>query len=141
VTILTSLISLIRRILSLGIKSCADLFSAIIDLINNALRIGGPSINVPGVLLGLSDLLPGFSSDRAFMNATERMAAAGLNTGPVYGESNEMVTMVKNIIDGHTAELDTNSYVKVGNKMMTIPTPVGPIVIPPGILNSAGKIL
>ena len=141
VTILTSLISLIRRILALGIKSCTDLFNAIIDLINNALRIGGPSINVPGVLLGLSDLLPGFSSDRAFMNATERMAAAGLNTGPVYGESNEMVTMVKNIIDGHTAELDTNSYVKVGNKMMTIPTPVGPIVIPPGILNSAGKIL
>lgn len=141
VTILTSLISLIRRILAMGIKSCADLFSAVIDLINTALRVGGPSVNIPGVLLGLSDFLPGYSADRAFMNATERMSASGLNTGPVYGEPNEMVTMVKSIIDGNQQELDTNSFVKVGNKMITVPTPVGPIVIPPGIINSAGKIL
>ncbi len=141
VTILTSLISLIRRILAMGIKSCADLFSAVIDLINTALRVGGPSVNIPGVLLGLSDFLPGYSADRAFMNATERMSASGLNTGPVYGEPNEMVTMVKSIIDGNQEEIDTNSFVKVGNKMITVPTPVGPIVIPPGIINSAGKIL
>ena len=76
------------------------------------------------------------------MNATERMSASGLNTGPVYGEPNEMVTMVKSIIDGNQQELlDINSFVKVGNKMITVPTPVGPIVIPPGIINSAGKIL
>lgn len=141
VTILTSLINLLRRILAMGIKSCADLFGAVIDLINTALRVGGPSVNIPGVLLGLSDFLPGYSADRAFMNATERMSASGLNTGPVYGEPNEMVTMVKSIIDGNQQELDTNSFVKVGNKMITVPTPVGPIVIPPGIINSAGKIL
>ena len=47
----------------------------------------------------------------------------------------------KSIIDGNTEELDTNSFIKVTNKEIIVPTPVGPLVIPPGILNSVGKML
>ena len=60
--------------------------------------------------------------------------------GSIYGDSNDLVSVIKGIIDGHTEEMDTNGFVKVSNKKMTIPTPVGPIVIPPGLLNSSGKI-
>lgn len=138
-TILLALISIIRRILSRGIASCLELFQAIIDAVNGALNARGPVVNIPGFILGFSDLLPGYSSDRAFMNTSERLAASGLNVGAIYGDANEMLTLVKSIIDGQTEEMDKNGFVKGSNKMVTIPTPVGPIVIPPGIINVAGK--
>lgn len=139
-TILLALISIIKKIISRGIDNCLSLFQAIIDAITGALNARGPMVNIPGFILGFSDLLPGYSTDRAYMNAAERMAALGLNTGPIYGEANEMMSMVKSVIDGHSEEMDTNSFIKVGSKMVTVPTPVGPIVIPPGIINSSGKL-
>lgn len=139
VLILTSIISIIKKVLATGLDNCQDLFNTMLNVINGALSGLGPTINVPGVILGFSDLLPGYSTDRAFMNATERMSSLGLNTGPIYGEANEMLTMIKSVIEGQSHEEDANSFIKVSNKKITIPTPVGPIVIPPGILNSAGK--
>jgi hypothetical protein len=59
--------------------------------------------------------------------------------GTIYGDQNEYLTFAKSLIDGITEENDTNGFVKGSNKLTTIPTPVGPIVIPPGIINIAGK--
>lgn len=137
--IILALIALIRKILSQGIDNCLDLFQAIISAITGALNAKGPIINVPGVLLGLSNLLPGYSTDRAYMNASERMAGLGLNTGPIYGEANEMMSLVKSIIEGQSEEEDSNSFVDVVLQPGVIPGPTGGAVIPPFLLRAVGK--
>jgi len=140
VVIITALIALLTKILEEGIEDCFTIFNAILTTIQNALSLGSP-INIPGILLGLSDKLPGYSQDRAHLNIMERIENAGISLGPIFGEDNNLPSIIKSIVDGNTEELDTNSFIKVTNKEMTIPTPVGPIIIPPGILNSVGKML
>jgi hypothetical protein len=141
VTIIKSLIPLLNKIKEMNITNCANLFELISQFIDTALS-GKKSFNIPGILLGLSDTLSaGYSQDRALLNITERLQKAGVPMGPLYGDPNSLVDVIKGVIDGHTEEMDTNGFVKVSNKKMTIPTPVGPIVIPPGILNSSGKII
>jgi hypothetical protein len=137
--IILALIALIRKILSTGIDSCLELFQTIINAITGALNARGPIVNVPGILLGLSNLLPGYSTDRAYMNAAERMSNLGLNTGPIYGEANEMLSMVKSIIEGQSEEEDSNSFIDVVLKPGVIPGPTGGAVIPPFILRAVGK--
>jgi len=138
VTIVKSLISLLTRILEDGFPSCEDLFGAVLTTITGALSAPSP-FNVPGILLGLSDKLPGYSEDRATLNIMERMEASGMELGPIYGDSNKLVDLVVSVVKGHSEEVDTNSYVSVSNKEIIIPTPAGPLIIPPGLLNSAGK--
>lgn len=140
VRIITSIISLLRSLLAQGFDNCLAIFQAILAAVKGALNLPGGKINVPGFLLGFADLLPGYSADRAYMNAAERMAAAGLNVGTIYGEANEYLIMTKAIIEGMSEEMDNNSFIKASNKMVTIPSPVGPIIIPPGIINSSGKL-
>ena len=137
--IILALISLIKRILSQGIDNCLDLFQAVISAITGALNARGPIVNVPGVLLGLSNLLPGYSTDRAFMGASERMAALGLNTGPIYGEANELLSFGKSIIEGMSEEEDNNSFIDVVLQPGVIPGPTGGAVIPPFLLRAVGK--
>jgi hypothetical protein len=139
-TIISALIALLTKILEQGIDNCSDLFSVILSTIDGALSASG-GFNIPGVILSLSDKLPGYSQDRAFLNITERMEASGIPTGLINGEPNDFVQSIKNIIDGHTEEMDTHGFVKVANKEMIIPSPMGPIIIPPGLLNSSGKSL
>lgn len=138
VIIIKSLISLLTRILEEGLPSCEDLFGAVLNTITAALSVPSP-FNVPGILLGLSDKLPGYSEDRAMLNIMERMEASGIGLGPIYGDSNKLVDLVASVVKGNSEEIDTNSYVAVSNKEIIVPTPIGPIVIPPGLLNSAGK--
>ena len=139
VTIITALIALLKKILENGVDNCADLFSTILNTINGSLTATG-GFNVSGFLLGFSDNLPGFSVDRAFLNAIERMNANGISTGDINGAPNDLVSTVRNMFESIIEEVDTNSFVKVSNKEMTIPTPVGPLIIPPGLLNSSGKL-
>jgi hypothetical protein len=140
VVIITSLIALLTKIIEDGIDNCFAIFNTILSTIQNALSLGAP-INIPGILLGLSDKLPGYSQDRAFLNIVERLENAGIPTGPIFGEDNNLPSIIKSIIDGNAEETDTNSFIKVTNKEMIIPSPAGPIIIPPGILNSVGKQL
>ncbi len=140
VVIITALIALLTKILEEGIDNCFAIFNAILSSIQMALSLSSP-ISIPGILLGLSDKLPGYSQDRAYLNISERLERAGISLGPIFGEDNNLPTIIKSIIDGNTEEIDTNSFIKVTNKEMIIPTPVGPLVIPPGILNSVGKQL
>ena len=138
-TIITSLIAILKKILEENIDNCFSLFQTILTTLTTALSMKVP-MTVPSVLLLLSEGLPGYSQDRAFMNIMERLEASGIPTGPLYGESNDIGNLVKSVIDGHTEESDTNGFVKTTNSLPIITGNAGgPIIIPPGILNIVGK--
>ncbi len=96
-------------------------------------------LNVPSFLLFVSDLAPGYSQDRAFLNIVERLESAGVPTGPIYGEDNDVLTLVKSVIDGHTEEEDANSFVKIVLKGGVLPGPTGGATIPPAMLTGVGE--
>ena len=138
--IITSLILLLRKVLDSGLDNCYDLFRTILSTIETALSARTP-ISVPSILLLFSSALPGYSQDRAFMNIMNRLEAAGVPTGPLYGDSNDIGNLVKSIIDGHTEEEDTNSFVKIVLQGGVLPGPplAGGAIIPPGIISGVGK--
>jgi hypothetical protein len=136
--IINSLIFILNKILESGVNNCEDLFNLILNTIDNALATKSP-FNVPGILLSLSDLLPGYSQDRAFLNITERLQASGISLDPIFGEGNDLPLLVKSIIDGNTEEMDTNSFVKVVLKPSVLPGPTGGAVVPPGVISAVGK--
>jgi len=139
--IVTALIALLTKILESGLDNCADLFKLITQSIDFALKGGNVKIPIPGFLLGLSHNLPGYSTDRAYLNVVEKLEASGISTSPIFGESNNLNALVKSIIDGNSEETDANGFIQVSTQEVIIPTPFGlPIVIPPGIINSSGKI-
>jgi hypothetical protein len=139
--IISSLIKLLTKLLeNRKINSCNTLYSTILKTIELALS-GEPKLNIPNIMLGISDKLPGYSQDRAFMNIAEKLESAGISLSPIFGEENDLVGLVKSIIEGNSDEIDQNSFIKVTNKKITIPTPVGPLIIPPGLLNSTGKLM
>lgn len=139
VTIITALIALLTKILEERIDNCYDLFNSVLSAIETALSTKSP-FNVPGILLALSDTLPGYSQDRALLNITERLESAGISMGAIFGEGNDLPTLVKSILDGHTEEMDANSFVKISVKPGILPGPTGGAVIPPGLINGVGKI-
>jgi len=137
--IISALISFLLKVLETGLDNCYDLFNAIITAINTALAVNG-SNQVPNLLLLFADKQPGFSPERASMNISERMSAAGINMGPIYGESSNLQAMVKSIIDGHTEEKDMNGFTKSTNTLpIIVATPSGPGTILPGMMTLAGK--
>jgi hypothetical protein len=138
--IVTSLIALLTKIIESGIDNCEDLFAAISKAIEAALNADSP-ITIPNLLLAFSDSLPGYSQDRAFINAIERMEAAGIDTGPIFGEQNSLPSLVKSIIDGNTEEIDKNSFVKVVLKPGILPGPSGGAVITPATFSAVGKFI
>jgi hypothetical protein len=138
-TIITALIAILKKILESEIDNCFSLFQTILSTLTAALSAKTP-MKVPKVLLLLSEKLPGYSQDRAFMNIMERLEASGMPTGPLYGESNDIGKMVKSIIDGHIEEQDLNGFIKTTNSEEIITSNAGgPVVIPRGILNVVGK--
>jgi len=138
ITILKALIAFLLQVLQTEIDNCYALFSAVITAITTALS-ANVSLQVPGILLLLSKRLPGYSQDRAFMNIMERLDASGVKTGPIFGESNNIGTLVKSIIDGHTEEEDQNSFVKISLEGGALPGPNGGSIILPGIISGYGK--
>jgi hypothetical protein len=138
ILIITSLILILNKILESGIDNCEDLFNTILNTIDGALSSRSP-FNIPGLLLSLSDTLPGYSQDRAYLNITERLEASGISMEPIFGEGNDLPTLIKSIIDGNTEEMDTNSFVKIVLKPSVLPGPTGGAVVPPGIITGVGK--
>lgn len=138
--IITSLIALLKRILENGIDNCFELFQTILNTIQTALS-AGPPISVPSVLLATAGALPGYSQDRAYMNIMEKLEASGVPTGPLFGEDNDIGSLVKSIIDGHTEEEDKNSFVKIVLNPGVLPGPpvAGGAVIPPAVISGVGK--
>lgn len=139
VTIVTALIALLRRILETNLDNCQDLFNSILGTIESALS-QNLKINIPGLLLGFADKSPGFSEDGAILNINERLSSLGINLGDIGGDENKLPKVINGMVRGLMEEFDKNSFVKTSNKEIIIPSPVGPIVIPPGIINSSGKM-
>jgi hypothetical protein len=139
VAILTSILSLIKKFKVPSFTNCEDLFSNILNVIETSLAAKG-GLNVPGFLLGFSDRLPGFSKEGALLNIIQRLESYGISTGPIYNEDNNIPKIMKSLLDGFFEEMDKNSFISTSNKEVIITTPIGPIVIPPGIINSSGKL-
>lgn len=138
-SIVTALIALLLKIINSGnIQSCDQIFGLILQTIQSAINTN-VKIPIPGILLVLSDTLPGFSTDRAYMNINERLVAMGVNMNPIYGQDNKLNTVIKGIIDGLMEEIDTNSYIKIALKPTTIPAGPGGAVITP-LVTGVGKL-
>ena len=125
-------------LLTTNIDSCDAIFGAIITAIDTALN-SKVNVPIPGLLLVLSDSLPGYSADKAFMNISERLSASGIPMGPLYGRPNDMNNVIKSIIDGHTEVMDNDSFVKISLKPTVIPSGPGGAVITP-LVTGVGKI-
>jgi hypothetical protein len=136
--IITSLINILKRILTINIGSCTEIFNIILQTINAALN-RSIKLPVPGLLLVLSESLPGFSSDRAYIDAVERLESSGINMGPLYGTDNKFPSVVKGIIEAYSGEMDSNAFVKVGLKPTVVPAGPGGAVISP-LVEGVGKI-
>lgn len=139
-TIIKSLINFLKTLLESKIDNCYDIFTTIINTVNAALA-GGISTSIPALLLAFSNRSPGYSTDRAFMNISERLQKAGVEIGPIYGESNKLLSVIKSVVEGHTEEEDTNGFIAAGNQFFTFPVPglSGPVTIPPGVIRIFGK--
>ena len=128
--IIMGLISLLSKLLTTTIDSCEAIFGAILSTINGILN-KKVNIPIPGMLLVLSELLPGYSTDRALINVTEALEGAGVPTGPLYGRANTLPMIVKSILDGHTQEMDQNGYGIGAPQPVILPsTPAGTVITP-----------
>ena len=137
-TILTSLIALLIKLLKTKMDNCEAIYNTILATIDSSLN-AKVKIPIPAILLVLSDQLPGYSADRAYMNVVERLTASGVQMGPLYGRDNKLNSVVKSILDGHTEEMDTNSFIKIALKPAVIPAGPGGAVITP-MIGGVGKL-
>lgn len=139
--IISSLIAIIRKSLQSGeIASCTEIFNAVLQAITAALN-SRAKIPMPSMLMMLSEFLPGFSNDRAYMNVLRRLEEAGVNISPIYGTPNKLLPIIKSIVDGYTEEIDTNSYIQITLKPGIIPATGVAATIPPGIISGFGKLM
>lgn len=139
-TIITALISLLVKLLTTTIDSCGSIYKIILDTIEAALNVS-VNIPIPGILLLLADTLPGYSSEKAYMNVVNNLTAAGIETGPLYGRDNKLNDVIKSILEGHTQEMDANSYVKITLKEAVLPSSVVSTFVAPGIVMGVGKVI
>ena len=119
---LTELIISISKI----IKDFRECKSVIDDLLN-ALKLAsqGFNNNIPLPLLLSSQLLSGYSSERAFLNVIENFEALGLPTGTMPdGSPNLMLASIKAQLDGSDKENAANGKTQVAILPLSI-TPIG----------------
>ena len=131
--IITSLIPLLRELLDGSLDNCDGLYNTISKTIDLALSGFGGSPKIPLLLLSLSDLKGGYSSDLAYMDTMQRLETSGINTGTINGEANKMHDVVKSVLDGQWFTKKTKGYSEGTNKEITLPT-LPPIILPPGLI-------
>jgi hypothetical protein len=112
--LISTLISLLNKILSQNLDNCNSLYQVISDTIDAALSVSIAGLPTPPFLLLMAAQKPGYSTDRAFMNITEKLQQSGMDIGPIYGESNNVLDLVKSVVDGNDEELVKNGKVEVG---------------------------
>ena len=140
-TIILALIDLLAMAIPfIGVKSCEDFYNAILQVLNY-IRVG-VNQKINGLLLQLAKRLPGYSEDRAAINAAQYLEANGIPTGDLFGQENNVMKFVSSILKGHQKEMDENSFVQVSLDYAQIPVaPLGGVaVIPPGVLKAHGKL-
>lgn len=112
--LISTLISLLNKILTQNLDNCNSLYQVISDTIDAALSASFGGLPTPPFLLLMAAQKPGYSTDRAFMNITEKLQQSGVDIGTVYGESNKILDLVKSVVDGNDEELVKNGKVEVG---------------------------
>ena len=112
--LISTLISLLNKILAQNLDNCNSLYQVISDTIDAALSASFGGLPTPPFLLLMAAQKPGYSTDRAFMNITEKLQQSGVDIGTIYGESNNVLDLVKSIVDGNDEELVKNGKVEVG---------------------------
>ena len=133
------MIKILDKLKTTDIDNCANLFGIITSTITEALS-GKGGFNVSNLLLLFADKSAGYSQDRALLNVTERLEKAGIPTGPLFGDDNDLVGAFKSLIDGIQEERDSNAYGKGTNSLPIITGNVGgPITILPGQITLVTK--
>lgn len=107
----------------LDIKNCSDLYQQILKLLD-LLKIGAKQ-RINGFILQFAKARVGFDCDRATIAASEKLEANGIETGDLFGESNNVVSFVQSILCGNQEEMDENSFVQISLDPTTIPVAPG----------------
>jgi hypothetical protein len=138
--IVASLIAILKKILDQNLDNCQVLYKLITNAIQTALSAASFSLNIPGFLLSLADYRSGYSQTRAIMNITKMANNKGVNTSPIHGTTNKLNHVFSSIVKGHDDENSQNSKILSGNQAAIIPIPglSGPLILPPGIIKTAG---
>jgi hypothetical protein len=125
---LNIILTLTQLIISIAniIKDFRECKSVIDDLLN-ALKLAsqGFNNNIPLPLLLSSQLLSGYSTDRAFLNVIANFEELGLPTGAMPdGSPNLMLASIKAVLDGSDEENASNGKTQVAILPLSI-TPIG----------------
>lgn len=138
--IVAALIALLKKILDTNFNNCQALYKLVVQTIETALSAASFNLSIPGFLLSLASMRSGYSSTRAIMNITKMANKKGVNTQPLYGNTNKLNHVFSSIVKGHDEENSMNSKIMSGNQFAVIPIPglSGPLVLPPGIIKTAG---
>lgn len=139
INILTAIFEILKSSNINSLNNTKNLFDEISKTIEKSLSVKG-SLNVPGLLLANSDLLPGMSKQKILVDAVEFLESKNISTADIYGQKNNIVTIMESVIDSLIQNLDKVSYVKASNKTTILPSPSGPVVIPQGLLTVTGKL-
>lgn len=130
---LIELILLIARFID-DWRKCKSVLDEILAILKSISGMVGMSL--PPFLIAASEILPGASASRGFMNAIEELQKLGLPTGDMPdGSPNLMLQSIFSSMKGSQKEEDENGKVQIFIKPLTI-TPAG-ITIPAG--NIYGK--
>jgi hypothetical protein len=138
--IVAALIALLKKVLDSNMDNCQVLYKLVVQTIETALSAASFSLNIPGFLLSLASMRSGYSSTRAIMNVTKMANKKGVNTQPIYGNTNKLNHVFSSMVKGHDEENSMNSKIMSGNQFTVIPIPglSGPLILPPGIIKTAG---
>jgi hypothetical protein len=138
--IVAALIALLKKVLDSNMDNCQVLYKLVVQTIETALSAASFSLSIPGFLLSLASMRSGYSSTRAIMNVTKMANKKGVNTQPIYGNTNKLNHVFSSMVKGHDEENSMNSKIMSGNQFTVIPIPglSGPLILPPGIIKTAG---
>lgn len=124
VKILKSLLKLAALAIPfLDVKNCTDLYQQILKLLD-LLKVGAKQ-RINGFILQFAKARAGFDCERATIAASEKLEANGIETGDLFGESNNVVSFVQSILCGNQDEMDENSFVQISLDPASIPVAPG----------------
>jgi hypothetical protein len=134
-----SIINLIKRLLNSNLGDCNTLFTVINATIDTALF--GPNLQVPGIIDSYAKGKSGFSNLRTLMGVVEQCGKKGFDVvEPVFGQENNLFTVLRATVQQHTKETNNNSYVHVANASVVLPVVAGQVIMPAGVIKSYGGI-
>lgn len=114
-SIVSSLIQLLTKLLQTNLPDCNSLYSVINKSIDLALSGNGPNIPIPPPLLLAAKLRGGYSTDRAIIDILDNVQGKGnplININPINGNRNPILDLVSSVIEGHDNEFKNNNTIK-----------------------------